>query len=97
MRIRKITAGLLGGVMAASILVGCGGINKDEVVATFNDQEITLGVANFAARLQQATYDDFYTMYFGEKSGPPICTDREPQWRRALRATLLKESRQCIH
>ena len=67
MRIRKITAGLLGGVMAASILAGCGGINKDEVVATFNDQEITLGVANFAARLQQATYDDFYTMYFGEK------------------------------
>ena len=67
MRIRKITAGLLGGVMAASILAGCGSINKDEVVATFNDQEITLGVANFAARLQQATYDDFYTMYFGEK------------------------------
>ena len=33
MRIRKITAGLLGGVMAASILAGCGGINKDEVVA----------------------------------------------------------------
>ena len=30
MRIRKITAGLLGGVMAASILAGCGGINKDE-------------------------------------------------------------------
>lgn len=67
MKIKKITALLLGGAMAAALFAGCGSLNKDAVVATLDGKEITLGVANFAARLQQATYDDFYAMYFGEK------------------------------
>ena len=66
MNTKKFTALLLSGVMAASVLAGCGGIDKDAVVATLDGQEIKLGVANFAARLQQAQYDDFYTSYFGE-------------------------------
>ncbi len=66
MNTKKFTALLLSGVMAASVLAGCGGIDKDAVVATLDGQEIKLGVANFAARLQQAQYDDFYTAYFGE-------------------------------
>ena len=66
MNTKKFTALLLSGVMAASVLAGCGGIDKDAVVATLDGQEIKLGVANFAARLQQARYDDFYTAYFGE-------------------------------
>ena len=57
---------LLGGVMAASVFAGCGEVDKDAVVATFDDTEVSLGLANFAARLQQASYDDFYTAYFGE-------------------------------
>lgn len=52
--------------LAASMLVGCGGINKNETVATLDGQEIKLGVANFAARLQQAEADDFYRAYFGD-------------------------------
>lgn len=65
MRIKKIAASLISSVLAASMLAGCG-VNKDAVVATLDGKEITLGVANFSARLQQAQYDDFYVAYFGE-------------------------------
>ena len=41
-------------------------MNKNETVATFDETEVPLGVANFAARFLQATYDDFYVAYFGE-------------------------------
>lgn len=67
MKIKKFTALLLGAAMAVSALTGCGGVNKNEVVATFDETEVPLGVANFAARLQQASYDDFYVAYFGEE------------------------------
>lgn len=65
MREKKIAASLLCGVTAASLLAGCGEVDKSAVVATFDDTEVSLGVANFAARLQQASYDDFYAAYFG--------------------------------
>lgn len=61
-----MTALLLSGALAASVLTGCGGLNKDATVATLDGEEISLGVANFAARLQQVTYDDFYVSYFGD-------------------------------
>lgn len=67
MKIKKFTALLLGAAMTVSALTGCGGVNKNAVVATFDGKEIPLGVANFAARLQQASYDDFYVAYFGEE------------------------------
>ena len=54
MKVKRFTTLLVSGVLAASMLVGCGGINKNETVATLDGQEIKLGVANFAARLQQA-------------------------------------------
>lgn len=67
MRGKKIAALLIGGIMAVSLLAGCGSVDKNAVVATLDGKEISLGVANFAARLQQASYDDFYVAYFGEK------------------------------
>ena len=42
------------GTLTATSLTGCGTINTDETVATVGDEKITLGVANFYARLQQA-------------------------------------------
>ncbi len=66
MRVKRIAALLLSSIIAVSAFAGCG-VNKDAVVATLDDKEISLGVANFAARLQQAQYDDFYVSYFGEK------------------------------
>lgn len=65
MKRTRLVALLLSGVMAASVLAGCGGVNKNAVVATFDEKEITLGVPNFAARLQQAYSDDMYNYYFG--------------------------------
>lgn len=65
MKRTRLAALLLSGVMAASVLTGCGGVNKNAVVATFDEKEITLGVPNFAARLQQAYSDDMYSYYFG--------------------------------
>ena len=66
MKAKRFTTLLVSGVLAASMLVGCGGINKNATVATLDGQEIKLGVANFAARLQQAEADDFYRAYFGD-------------------------------
>lgn len=65
MRKTRFAALLLSGVMAVSVLAGCGGVDKDAVVATFDEQEIKLAVPNFAARLQQAYQDDMYAYYFG--------------------------------
>lgn len=60
---------LLSGVLAVSMFAGCGSkLDKTATVATLEDTEVSLGVANFAARLQQAQYDDFYTMYFGQNA-----------------------------
>ena len=49
MKAKRFTTLLVSGVLAASMLVGCGGINKNATVATLDGQEIKLGVANFAA------------------------------------------------
>lgn len=66
MKKKNFAAILLGGVMAASMLMGCGGVDKNATVADFDDTKVSLGLANFAAKLQQAGYDDFYVAYFGE-------------------------------
>ena len=49
MKAKRFTTLLVSGVLAASMLVGCGGINKNETVATLDGQEIKLGVAKSAA------------------------------------------------
>ena len=46
---------------------GCGNtINDNAVFATLDDTTITMGVANFFAKYQQAVYDSYYLSYFGE-------------------------------
>lgn len=64
---KRLMALLLSGVLAVSMFAGCGAeMDKTATVATDGTTEISLGVANFAARLTQAQYDDFYVAYFGE-------------------------------
>lgn len=64
---KRLTALLLSGVLAVSMFAGCSSeMNKAATVATDGTNNITLGVANFATRLTQAQYDDFYVAYFGE-------------------------------
>lgn len=53
-------------VMCLAALTGCGNsIDPDKVVAKVGDEEITLGAANFFARLQQASYETYYAGMMG--------------------------------
>lgn len=63
MRTGRLVSLLLSGVAAASLLTGCGSIDKNATVATLDGTNVPLGVANFAARLEQANADDFYQAY----------------------------------
>ena len=54
------------GVLAAAAVTGCSGsINTDAVVATVGGDEITLGVANFYARMTQGQYETYYAGMMG--------------------------------
>ena len=65
MKIKKIAALVLAGALSVSMLSGCG-INKNAVVATMEGREVTLGIANFLCRYQEAMVDDIYLSYYGE-------------------------------
>ena len=67
MRLGKRAAAVTAaGVLAAVSVTGCSGsIDTDAVVATVGDEEITLGVANFYARLTQGEYETYYASIMG--------------------------------
>lgn len=64
MELKRITAVLLAGALCVSAFTGCG-INKDAKAASMKDKTVTLGVANFMCRYQQAVIEDQYKMYLG--------------------------------
>ena len=54
------------GVFAAMSVTGCSGsIDTEAVVATVGDEDITLGVANFYARMMQGQYETYYAGMMG--------------------------------
>ena len=54
------------GLFTAGTLAGCSGsIDTGAVVATVGDEEITLGVANFYARMTQGQYETYYAGMMG--------------------------------
>ena len=64
--VKKVLVLGTAGVMCFSSLTGCGdSVKSDEVVATVGEDEITLGTANFFARLQQASYETYYAGMMG--------------------------------
>ncbi len=65
---KKLGAIILTIVLSAgTLLTGCSSsIDSDAVVATYGDEEITLGFANFMARYQQSQYDSYYLSYYGD-------------------------------
>lgn len=67
MRLGKRAAAVTAaGVLAAVSVTGCSGsTDTDAVVATVGDEEITLGVANFYARLTQGEYETYYASMMG--------------------------------
>ncbi len=68
MRTKKVTALLLTAAMLTGMTVsGCGNkINDTATFATLDDTTITMGVANFCAKYEQAMYDSYYMAIFGE-------------------------------
>lgn len=54
------------GVFTAAAVTGCSGsVDTEAVVATVGDEEITLGVANFYARMTQGEYETYYASMMG--------------------------------
>lgn len=54
------------GLISAGTLAGCSGtIDTDAVVATVGNEDITLGVANFYARMTQGQYETYYAGMMG--------------------------------
>ena len=54
------------GVLSAGMLAGCSGtIDTGAVVATVGEEDITLGVANFYARMMQGQYETYYAGMMG--------------------------------
>lgn len=54
------------GVLAAMSVTGCSGsIDTDAVAVTVGDEEITLGMANFYARMMQGQYETYYAGMMG--------------------------------
>lgn len=65
MRLKKLAALVLAGVLCVTSMVGCG-VNADETAATLGEQTVSAGVVNFMCKYQKAMYDDLYISYFGE-------------------------------
>lgn len=65
MKAKKIIALLLAGVLMTSMLTGCA-VNKGATVASMKNQKVTMGIANFMCRYQQAVGDDAYRNMYGE-------------------------------
>ena len=68
MKGKKTVAILLAMTLAATALGGCGKIKPEETAVTVDQTEISMGFANFAARYQQAMYDQYYVQMMGEKA-----------------------------
>ena len=62
---KKVAVLTLAGAIVAMSVTGCGSIKEDATVATVGEEKITLGVANFYARLQQGQYETYYAGMMG--------------------------------
>ncbi len=62
MQLRKRAAmAAAAAALAATTITGCSGsLDTEAVVMTVGDEEVTLGVANFYARMTQAQYETYY-------------------------------------
>lgn len=58
----RIACGMLAAALAAGSLTGCGKLDGTKTVATIDGQEVTLGLASYMARDQQAQTESYYQM-----------------------------------
>lgn len=64
MRLKRLAALALAGVLCLTTFVGCG-VSADETAATLGDQQVSAGVVNFVCKYQKANIDDMYVSWFG--------------------------------
>lgn len=67
---------LMAGSVVATGLTGCGSkaVDNNEVVATVNGEDISYGVANFSARMDQASVEYYYESMMGTSVGAEMWT-----------------------
>lgn len=65
---------LMAGSVAAAGLTGCGNekVDNSEVVATVNGEEVSYGLANFTARMNQASVEYYYESLMGSTAGAEL-------------------------
>lgn len=62
MKLKRLAALALTGVIGFTTLFGCGA-NAEDTIATLGEEKVSFGVANFLTKYQKSTVDDVYTMY----------------------------------
>lgn len=64
MKLRRLAALVLAGVLCLTTLVGCGsGAKASDTIATLGNEKVSFGVANFIIKYQKASVDDMYATY----------------------------------
>lgn len=78
------------GALTAMMVTGCSGtLDPDAVVMTIGDEEVTLGVANFYARMTQAQYE---TYYLSMMSSNGMAMTAEDMWNQEYDGKTTEES-----
>ena len=62
MKLKRLAALVLAGVLCLTTLVGCGAKSSD-TIATLGNEKVSFGVANFVIKYQKASVDDMYALY----------------------------------
>ena len=62
MKLKRLAALVLAGVVCLTTLFGCGA-NAEDTIATLGEEKVSFGVANFLVKYQKASMDDYYTLY----------------------------------
>ena len=89
-RLRKRAAvAAAAAALAATAVTGCSGsLDTEAVVMTVGGEEVTLGVANFYARMTQAQYESYYLSMMSGMTGK--------QRKRLQRTDFWRACRICI-
>lgn len=91
---RKRMAAAAAGIIAAVALAGCShSMDNDAVVAEVGGEKISLGIANFYARLQQAQFETYYAGLMG-KTGEEMWAEEDGDgvtYEETTKKTILEE------
>lgn len=71
---KKAAVALMAGCVAATGITGCSSktVDNSETVVTVNGEAVSYGVANFTARMNQATYEYYYESLMGTTIGAEL-------------------------